>query len=67
MHSAFHVCRRDLDAGPIWLTSVKSLEEAKELANRLADDSPGQYFIYSAQRGIVFEKASKAEEWADVI
>lgn len=67
MDSTFDVYRRDLDGQPIWLSAVKSLEEGKELAHRLADDSPGRYFVYSAETGILFENASAAEEWADVI
>ena len=60
MSCKFDVFRRDLTGHPIWMVAVEGLEEAKERMNRFAEDSPGQYFIYSEERGIVLN-ATDAE------
>ena len=60
MSRKFDVFKRDLTGHPIWMVAVEGLEEAKERMNRFAEDSPGQYFIYSEERGIVLN-ATDAE------
>ena len=60
MSCKFDVFKRDLTGDPIWMDAVEGLEEAKERMNRFAEDSPGQYFIYSEERGIVLN-ATDAE------
>jgi len=53
MSCKFDVFKRDLRGHPIWMAAVETLQEAEERINRFAEDSPGQYFIYSEERGIV--------------
>ncbi len=60
MSCKFDVFKRDLTGHPIWMAALEGLEEAKERMNRFAEDSPGQYFIYSEERGIVLN-ATDAE------
>ena len=61
MSCRFDVFKRDLSGHPIWMGAVEGLEEAKERMNRFAEDSPGTYFIYSEERGIVLN-ADDAEK-----
>ena len=63
MRSAFDVFARDLSGRPIWLAATESLGEANKYMNRLAEDSPGPYFVYSSEKGIVTETN---DDWADV-
>lgn len=63
MRSEFDVFARDLSGKPIWLAATESLEEANEYMNRLAENSPGPYFVYSLEKGIVTEIA---DDWANV-
>jgi hypothetical protein len=60
MSRTFDVFKRDLSGDLIWMGAVEDLEEAKARMNRFAEDSPGQYFIYSEERGIVLN-ATDAE------
>jgi hypothetical protein len=66
MSCKFDVFKRDLNGHPIWMGAVEGLKEAKEWMNRFAEDSPGQYFIYSEEKGIVLN-ATDAENRAQVI
>jgi len=60
MSCKFDVFKRGLTGRPIWMAAVEGLEGAKERVKRFAEDSPGQYFIYSEERGIVLN-ATDAE------
>jgi hypothetical protein len=46
------------------ITTVLGLREAKAWMARLALISPGEYFIYSEEKGLV---ARQSQEWADII
>jgi hypothetical protein len=58
----FDVFKRNLSGHPIWLGVVEGLEEAEERMNRFAEDSPGPYFIYSEERGIVLNLPTRKTE-----
>jgi hypothetical protein len=46
------------------ITTVAGLREAKVWMARLALASPGEYFVYSEEKGLV---ARQSQEWADII
>jgi hypothetical protein len=46
------------------ITTVVGLREAKVRMARLALTSPGEYFIYSEEKGVV---ARQSRDWADII
>jgi hypothetical protein len=50
--------------GPLWIMDVRGLREAKERMVHLVLTSPGEYFIYSQEEGVV---ARQSHEWADGI
>jgi hypothetical protein len=60
MSCTFDVFGRDLSGHPIWMAAVEVLEDAKARMNCFSEDSSGQYFIYSEERGIVLN-ATEAE------
>jgi hypothetical protein len=62
MGSTFDIFKL-LPDGPIWITAVDGIREAKERMARLVLISPGQYFIHSQEKGVV---AKHSQEWAEV-
>ncbi len=46
------------------ITTVLGLREAKAWMARLALIAPGEYFIYSEEKGLV---ARQSQEWADIV
>ena len=58
MGSTFDIFKLTPD-GPVWVTVVQGLREAKERMARLALDFPGEYFIHSQEKGVV---ARRSEE-----
>jgi hypothetical protein len=46
------------------ITTVVGLREATVWMARLALTSPGEYFVYSEEKGLV---ARQSQEWADII
>ena len=64
MGSTFDIFRL-LPDGPLWITSVDGLMEAKERMARLVLITPGEYFIYSQENGVVAKHSQK--ERADAI
>jgi hypothetical protein len=44
--------------GPLWITDVQGLREAKERIVHLGLTSPGEYFIYSPEEGVVARRCS---------
>ena len=52
MDSIFDIFKVTSD-GPLWVEAVQGLEKAKERMARLAVTSPGDYFIYSQEKGVV--------------
>ena len=62
MSCRFDVFKRDFSGHLIWMGAVEDLEGAKERMNRFAEDSPGQYFIYWEERGIVLNATDEQTE-----
>jgi hypothetical protein len=63
MGSTFDIFKL-LPDGPLWITAVQGLKEAKERMARMALISPGEYFIHSQERGVV---GRQPQEWAEVV
>jgi len=51
MEPIFDIFSRLPDGSPLWLESVKGLDQARQRLHGLARVHPGEYFIYSEQRG----------------
>jgi hypothetical protein len=47
---------------PFWITTVETLEEARERTTSYALVVPGEYFIYSQGEGIVLECVTPKKE-----
>jgi hypothetical protein len=63
MNSTFDIFKV-LPEGPLWITAVQGLTEAKVRMARLALISPGEYFVHSQEKGIV---TTQSQEWAGVV
>ena len=59
MRPKFDIFRRLRDGTSLWILAVEGLEEARNRMNRLAVVVPGDYLIYSEERGLVIESATK--------
>ena len=55
MKAKFDIFKKLPNGHPLWVKAVEELEEAKALLARLAETSPGEYFIYSPRNGTVIE------------
>ncbi len=55
MDTAFDIFKRLRNGRPLWITSVPGIEEARVRVNRLGVVAPGEYLIYSQQKGIIVE------------
>jgi hypothetical protein len=55
MKAKFDIFKKLPDGHPLWIKAVEELEEAKEQLAQLAELSPGEYFIYSARKGLIVE------------
>ena len=55
MRSKFDIFKRLRDGSSLWITAVEGLEEARNRINRLAIVVPGNYLIYSEEKGRVIE------------
>jgi hypothetical protein len=53
----FDIFKRLRNGKPLWITEVHGLE-ARERTSRLAHIAPGEYLIYSQQKGIIVEYIS---------
>jgi hypothetical protein len=62
MGSTFDIFKLTRD-GPLWVTAVQGLREAKVWMARLVLISPGEYFIHSQGKGVV---ARQCQEWVEV-
>jgi len=63
MGSTFDIFKMTSD-GPLWVDAVQGLEKAKEQMARLALASPGEYFVYSQEQGVV---AKQTQEFLEEI
>jgi hypothetical protein len=59
MRPKFDIFERLRDGTSLWILAVEGLEEARNRMNRLAVVVPGDYLIYSEERGLVIESATK--------
>ena len=59
MRPKFDIFKRLRDGTSLWIAAVEGLEEARNRMNRLAVVVPGDYLIYSEERGLVIENATK--------
>jgi hypothetical protein len=59
MRPKFDIFKRLRDGTSLWILAVEGLEEARHRMNRLAVVVPGDYLIYSEERGLVIESATK--------
>jgi hypothetical protein len=59
MRPKFDIFKRLRDGTSIWILAVEGLEEARNRMNRLAVVVPGDYLIYSEEKGLVIESATK--------
>ena len=55
MHSKFDIFKRLKDGTSLWIAAVEGLGEARNRTNRLAIVVPGNYLIYSEEKGLVIE------------
>lgn len=46
----------------LWIEAVEGLEEAKSQLNKLAEEEPGDYFIYDTHQGCRVEFLSVARQ-----
>jgi hypothetical protein len=59
MRPKFDIFKRLRDGTSLWILAVEGLEEARNRMNRLALVVPGDYLIYSEERVLVIESATK--------
>jgi hypothetical protein len=59
MSSKFDIFKRIRDGTSIWIVAVEGLEEARNRINRLAVVGPGDYLIYSEEKGLVVERVTR--------
>jgi len=53
MTAKFDIFMRLPDGQPIWVKAVESLEEARHQLTKIAEEAPGEYFIFNARNGRV--------------
>jgi hypothetical protein len=53
MRPKFDIFKRLRDGTSLWILAVEGLEEARNRMNRLAVVVPGDYLIYSEEKGLV--------------
>jgi hypothetical protein len=59
MRPKFDIFKRLRDGTSLWILAVEGLEEARNRMNRLAVVVPGDYLIYSEERVLVIESATR--------
>ena len=59
MRPKFDIFKRLRDGTSLWILAVEGLEEARNRMNRLAVVVPGDYLIYSEERGLIIESATR--------
>jgi hypothetical protein len=47
------IFKRLPDGHPIWVKAVEGLEEAKRQLAQMANDTPGNYFIFNSRSGLI--------------
>ena len=59
MRSKFDIFKRIRDGTSIWIVAVEGLEEARNRINHLAVVGPGDYLIYSEEKGLIVERVTR--------
>jgi hypothetical protein len=59
MPSKFDIFKQLRNGTSIWIVAVEGLEQARNWIARLAVIGPGDYLIYSQQKGLIVERISK--------
>jgi hypothetical protein len=54
----FDIFKRLRNGKPVWITSVPEIEEARLRVNQLEGIAPGEYLIYSEEKGLVVERVT---------
>jgi hypothetical protein len=62
MRTIFDIFKRLPDGKPLWIEAVEGLAEARAQLHRLANATPGEYFIYSERKGGVIERHSSMRQ-----
>jgi hypothetical protein len=58
MHPKFDIFKRLRNGTSLWIMAVEGLEEARNRIRRLANVVPGDYLIYSEEKGLVIESVT---------
>jgi hypothetical protein len=66
MDYRFDIFKRRSNGNTLWITTVDGLTEAKRRMARLAQLSPGEYFVYLQGEGIVAELGAEQPLWIGV-
>ena len=56
MASKFDIFKQLRNGTSIWIVAVEGLEQARNRIARLARIGPGDYLIYSQERGLIVER-----------
>lgn len=62
MENKFDIFKQLGNGTSIWIASVDRLEEARNWINRLAVVGPGNYLVYSEEKGLIVERVTKQQE-----
>ena len=62
MQTKFDIFKQLRDGTSIWITAVDGLEEARNRINRLGVIGPGNYLVYSEEKGLIVERVNKEQE-----
>jgi hypothetical protein len=58
MRPKFDIFKQLRDGTSLWIAAIEGLEEARNRINRLAIVVPGNYLIYSEEKGRVIESVT---------
>ena len=64
MSTIFDIFKRLPDGKPLWIESIEGLAQARRRFAELTSTKPGEYFIYSEQRGEVIERSGHKNQAA---
>jgi hypothetical protein len=59
MRPKFDILKRLRDGTSLWIVAVEGLEQARDRIVRLAVIGPGDYLIYSQEKGLIVERIPK--------
>jgi hypothetical protein len=59
MVAKFDIFKQLRNGTSLWIAAVEGLEQARNRIARLAVIGPGDYLIYSQEKGLIVERVSK--------